>query len=88
MAATLAAERLLIATDTRGVLDGSGRTLPEGRLRDYGSLPFGRGGMRDKIRRSWYAVEAGVHTYIFDGSSGASVREALAGRAPATRVVA
>jgi acetylglutamate kinase len=71
VAEVLKAEKLMLLTNTPGVLDSSGNLIPEvdvGRIRDMVQSGVISGGMLPKIQCAVEAVQAGVRTaHIIDG---------------------
>lgn len=96
LAARLGASRLVIAGATPGVLDESGRTIPQLDLAGAVSLITGgvaSAGMIAKLTACRDAIEGGVdEVLLVDGRQGAALASALKatadGHLPATRVVA
>jgi len=68
IAMILHAGNLFIATDTNGVLNACKKTISTFSVRDYNKFDYVNGGMRDKIRRVCHAVNAGIPTYIINGT--------------------
>ncbi len=61
--------KLIVATDTNGILDKSSNTIKSFKADDYEKFSYIKGGMRDKIRRLRYAVNKNVATYIVNGNN-------------------
>ncbi|MCL5429909.1 MAG: hypothetical protein M1504_00340 [Candidatus Marsarchaeota archaeon] len=78
LAVEMNAQRLVIVTDTNGILDADGRTIPVFNARDFDKFDFINRGMRDKVRRVRLAVKAGIKTYVANGREAVSVDEMLA----------
>lgn len=93
LAARLAAQRLVIAGTTAGVLDASGATIARLDLADVDRLISDRtatAGMIAKLRACSDAIEAGVgDVVIVDGRDGEALAQAALADAPAraTRIV-
>lgn len=88
VAAALGAD-LILLTDTPGILDGTGRTLPE--LTPARALALieggvASGGMIPKVAACLRAVEAGGTAWVIDGRVAASLRRLVSGEAVAGTV--
>ncbi len=88
LAAALGAD-LIFLTDTPGILDSTGRTLPELTPARALALVEGGvagGGMIPKVAACVRAVEAGGTAWVIDGSTAGSLRRLVSGEAVAGTV--